>query len=153
MLCSILAAFAALAGTAPKDSEFLKIFYILPSVYFLSLYNVIKYTGTQMQLGAYRQILEEELNQYLTKDFLLWESTVTEGPKYVIWGGAVQFLFDIPISLFILWGFWELESTFMWWIMAPFILAQVVSILIMVWRLLYAKETARIQFESRIKKS
>lgn len=131
VLCAIVAAFAVIAQTKNLKSEILNLFYVLPSVYFFSLYNVIKYTAEQLRIGAYRQVLEDEAGKYIIGDFLCWEKIIPQGDKYVITGGVVQIFFDVPISMCILVGFWQLPHDVFWWIICFFIIIEIIVILYM----------------------
>ena len=152
VLCAVLAAFAGVVCSSPSESQILRLFYVLPSVYFLELYNVIKYTGMQLKLGAYRQVLEDEVNRYLGKNYLCWEATITQGPEFLITGGAVQLFFDIPLSLFLLAGFWRLPHDTLWWVLVVFLIAQMITIVYMALSLITVKEHTLKEFQRRLER-
>lgn len=102
VLCAFVASFATIVQVAKVDT-LLNVFYILPSIYFLSLYNVIKYTAEQLKLGAYRLILEREARKYIIGEFLCWEELIPKGFSYMFWGGVVQIFLMYPFHYLFFW--------------------------------------------------
>lgn len=84
-----------------------------------------------MRLGSYRRILEHLLNEYLEKDILGWEAKVPQGMYYVFFGAVVQIFFYIPIAVFLLWGFFQLERNILWVFFCIFDCIQLGVVLIM----------------------
>ena len=138
VLCAILAAAAGVLDGMNERVEDLGasgIFYILPTLYFFSLYNLVKYTNEQMKLGCYRRVLEHLLNTYLEVPFLQWEARVPRGSCYVFFGGIVQVLFYVPLAIVLLRGFYSLPHSSLWRFFGWLHAIQILIILVMAYSL------------------
>lgn len=140
VITSLVASFAAAISTSAADAFVWKLFYILPTVFFLSLYNLIKYTGEQFKLGAYQMALEHIANKYLCHEIFTWETKIPDDAVYWLFGGAVQLVFDIPLSAVVLWGFWQAPHDPIWYVVLVFTALQMVVILIMAFQLVAIKK-------------
>ena len=105
IICVILTASAGVISNIANESwqtELLYILYALPMMYFLMLYNLLKYTGFQMTLGNYRYRLEEKVNKLSNDDDLLnWESkTAKRSLGFVINNGVAEVVFFLPPIFF-----------------------------------------------------
>jgi hypothetical protein len=139
-LSSVLAAVAAVFCTTSTNEHIWNLFYILPTVYFLSLYNVIKYTNSQLKLGAYQMVLEKQINALISTKFMCWETKAERGFQYTFFGAVVQVFFDVPISIFMFWGFWKLEKSLLWSVLLTFMCIQVLVIIAMAISLCFTKK-------------
>lgn len=133
VLSSILAAIATvISAELSKDNTVIwNIFYLLPTVYFLSLYNLIKYTTLQIKLGSYRNNLENQINELLEDRVLYWEEQIKNNPKFVNLSDAIQFVFFVPIAVFMIWGFWQIQhNTLLWKFMFVITILQIITVII-----------------------
>lgn len=133
---TITTIFIAVAGLVKteKGESFLAeyVFYLLPTIYNISLYNLLKYTGTQLRIGVYRWTLEHKLNQALDRIVLNRGQKVEGGVNFYVIDGASQALFYIPVAAIIFYLFYiRCEHTFEWKLMLVFIVVQVLLILYM----------------------
>lgn len=149
-LCAVTAAFAAVLCTATEGGQIWNLFYLLPSVYFMSVYNIIKYTNEQLKLGAYRMVLEHLLNAYLSEPVLWWEAKANIGLRYILFGAIAVVFFVFPISVFMLWGFWQLPKNWIWFVIGVFLLFQVVIMIAMGFNLLVTKKETLKNFGYRL---
>lgn len=147
VLCAIIAAYATLAYAAETEHDILNSFYLLPSIYFLSGYNLLKYTSEQVRLGAYRSILEKEASKYTKGNFLFWEDVVPKGIEFVVLNGVCQLFFYVPIGVFLLVGFWRLSHNMFWFIMSFFIVGQIGTLLFMGYNLFNVRNKVKRDFE------
>lgn len=138
---TIMAAFAAIFCTSSDNPQVWNIFYIFPTMGFLHLYNLIKYTNEQLQLGTYRMVLSCLVNQRLDEEILCWESKIIEGADFALYGGAVQIIFIAPIAIVMIWGYVQLDRNWLWYTILIILLIQCVLIVIMAFNLSRAKES------------
>lgn len=147
-LCGLVAVAASILTNVNEEfglSGISNIFYVLPTLYFYALYNLIKYTEEQVKLGTYRRILEDLLNAYLDTPFLQWETRIPKGRYYIVFGAVVQVLFFLPLAGVLLFGFYMLPRGFAWNIFAVVHLFQVAVVLCMAFHLIHARqETLKI---------
>lgn len=137
VLSSILAAIASVIGAANSDGSFVwKFFYLLPTIYFLSLYNLTKYTTVQMELSAYKSNLEKRINEIFNDKILYCKLDIQQKSTSILWGGVIQVCFYLPIAVFMVWGFWKIEHDAMWKFMFIVTLLQIISVLAMLIRLM-----------------
>ena len=131
----ILTAAASVISITAEKFVGWTIFYILPSICFLGIYNVIKYTGQQLKLNAYLMVLEHKINECFKENILCWSTKMPRGFKYVFFGAVVQIFFDIPILLFMIWGFLKIEKGILWYAVLIFNILQIIILLAMAWHL------------------
>lgn len=131
----ILTAAASVISIAAEKFVGWTIFYILPTICFLGVYNVIKYTGQQLKLNAYLMVLEHKINECIKEDILCWSTKMPRGFNYVFFGAVVQIFFDIPVLLFMIWGFLKIEKGILWYAVLIFNILQILILLAMAWRL------------------
>lgn len=134
VLSSILAALASVISSINSNNDILwNFFYLLPTIYFLSLYNLVKYTTEQMKLGLYRNKLEKCINEIFDDTILYWERDIQERTStFATLGGVIQFVFFVPIAVFMVWGFWKIQHDVLWVFMFIFTILQIISVLIMI---------------------
>ena len=140
VLCAIIAAIATVLDMSEENTYAINLFYILPTIYLASLYNLVKYTGKQLEIGAYKMMLEQQTNLFLDEDVLCWESKIACGKKFVILGGGVQIFFYIPFFVFLMHGFFKLSINGFWVFMMIFIILEVLVLIIMAIDLCKVKE-------------
>lgn len=147
VLCALLAAAASIFTDANEKSGIsnaFNLFYVLPTLYFFAIYNLIKYTQEQMKLGSYRRVLENILNQYMDVPFLQWETKIPRGKYYVFFGAIVQSLFFVPLAGVLLYGFYMLPHVFWWKVFSLIHILQMGVIIFMAFHLRYVRrETLR----------
>ena len=127
----ILTAAASVISIAAEEIVGWTIFYILPTICFLGVYNVIKYTGQQLKLNAYLMVLEHKINEYFQEDILCWSTKMPRGFNYVFFGAVVQIFFDIPVLLFMIWGFFKIQKGILWYAVLIFDILQIVILFVM----------------------
>ena len=150
---SILATIAAAIGVKfPQYDEIWNIFYLLPTIFMMALYNLIKYTTFQMKLGTYRKELEARINDYYGVKLLTWEQQLSTDKWYTFFGGGVQLLFYIPAMTLIMWGFWKIQHTILWYVMFVFIIMQAIVLFAMGVKLLNSTKKRR-QSKNNIKEN
>ncbi len=126
----ILAAAAAAIGVKfPRYDEVWNIFYLLPVIFMMVLYDLIIYTAFQMRLGACRKDLEVRINDNHGIKSLNREQRSSAGKRYAFFGGCVQWLFCIPAAALIMWGFWKIRHTTLWYVVFAFIIMQAIVLL------------------------
>ena len=98
VICSILTASAAFVGKISTEPYLLLGLYAIPLLYLMVLYNLMKYTGFQISLGAYRKVLEDKLNELVGEPrLLLWENGYMSSREVFFWlDGVGQIVFYIP---------------------------------------------------------
>ncbi len=97
VVCAVLAA----VGGFASDSQFLKcdlsaLIYLIPIVYLWMVFNVIKYTGFQVQLGAYRHKLEKKINILLSDNDICLMEDKTNNRKFFSVSGLGVIAFILP---------------------------------------------------------
>ena len=86
VICSILTASAAFVGKISTEPYLLLGLYAIPLLYLMVLYNLMKYTGFQISLGAYRKVLEDKLNELVGEPrLLLWENGYMSSREVFFW--------------------------------------------------------------------
>ena len=147
-LCALVAAAASIFADVDGESGLSgvsNLFYVLPTLYFYALYNLVKYTEEQVKLGVYRRVLENLLNTYVDTPFLQWETRIPRGAYYIFFGAVVQVLFFFPLAGVLLYGFYRLPHGQGWYLFAGIHLLQMTTVLIMALHLLRTRqETLRI---------
>lgn len=96
VICTILTVIAGFLSESSSSEERTFLLYIIPMVYLLILYNLLKYTGFQISLGAYRHFMEEKLNDLLEEKTLLWETNISHDVFFTYVDGAGQIAFFLP---------------------------------------------------------
>ena len=132
-----LMAAAAAIFTTNAGHDVWKLFYVLPSLSLIHVYNLLKYTNKIWELGAYRMVMEHMVNQKLHANILCWGTKVEEGgedPIFKIFGAFIQPVFGVPVAFFMLWGFFHLSKDLLWWIVAVFLLIQSAVLLVMTYQ-------------------
>lgn len=97
----IAGAAIGLAGDDNKISPDPMIFFLMALIFCWFLYNIIKYTIKQLEIGGYRRYLEEQLNGELNEYILLWESEYGNSARDRFTGGTLQVLYILPIGVFL----------------------------------------------------
>lgn len=139
-LGAVVAALAAIFCTTSENPETWNLFFVLPTVYFLALYNLIKYTKYQLKLGAYVLVLEKMSNQYFDVDILQWESKLAVDKKFYVLDNIAQVVFFLPVSVMMIWGFFRIiHHNWLWFTVLLFMILQCVLIIIMVVDLFYTR--------------
>ena len=138
-LGAVVAALAAIFCTTSENPDTWNLFFVLPTVYFLALYNLIKYTKHQLRLGAYGMVLEKMSNQYFDVDIFQWESKLAVDKKFYILDGAAQVVFFLPVSVMMIWGFFHIHHSWLWFTVLLFMILQCALIIIMLIDLLHAR--------------
>lgn len=140
VLCVIIAAAATALSITQPDNGLLNLFYFLPIVYLASLYNLVKYTDQELKIGAYKMVFEHLANECLDTDFLCWEVKIACGKSNVLFEGAVQVLFYLPVFFCLMLGFWKLNHNALWVFVFVFIVLQTVLIIVMSFFLIGTKK-------------
>lgn len=98
VICSILTASVAFVGNISTEPYAHLGLYAIPLLYLMVLYNLLKYTGFQISLGAYRKVLEDKLNELVGEPrLLLWENGYMSSREVFFWlDGVGQIVFYIP---------------------------------------------------------
>ena len=127
-VCAIITAAGGLM-TESADSNVGILLYFIPLIYLLMVYNIIKYTGFQIQLGSYRRQLEKRLNELLLEEnlFGLIEKKTVNNPFFIMCGFGVA-LFVIPA--FVLLMIWVVNAPDEYGIKTCFVIIYAIEILI-----------------------
>lgn len=150
---TIVATVAGIVADPKSSNNLWMIFYVLPIVYFLALYNLIKYTIMQETLGAYKDYLEEHINAVLDnegKPTLIWgKSKVRSSFIYKFVFSFAQIVFFVPLGIFILKGFYDIsEHDKVWWFFAISLFLQLLIIVVLCLMLTCAKPYARCRLKN-----
>lgn len=140
VLCAIIAAAATVLNITQPNNGLINLFYILPTVFLASLYNLIKYTDRQLEIGAYKMVLEHLTNEYLERSILCWEMKIASGSSFAIYGGVVQIVFYLPVFFYLMYGFWMLNHNSLWVMVCFFISLQAILVIVMSIRLFRTKD-------------
>ena len=89
------------ALTAGKD----EIFLILPFLFSLSVYNILKYTIRTMGIDAYVCHLEKLINTAHKKSLFLWQSYMAGANSYAFIGAIPQFPCFAVLGIFLIYRF------------------------------------------------
>ena len=81
---------------------------VLPFLFFLSFFNIIKHTSKMLGLGAYVRHLEGRINQQHGKAVYQWYSYLIHANGYGWLGGLAQMPCFVAIGIFISKDFFEL---------------------------------------------
>lgn len=144
VLTSVLTVAATILTSSNINSDYI-IFLIcvLPMIYFLSLYNLIKYTTEQMRLCNYCRKLEYKINSILEDKILYWELEIKKNAKLGFWGGTIQLIFYIPLAIILSIGFYKIKNSaifsnhmYIWYIILIILLLQSLAIVAMCIRLI-----------------
>ena len=103
-LCAIVAAVTGIINTNIAVG-WKNLLYILPTVYLSFLYNIVKYTNEQLQLGAYKEELEKQIFKIIDMEYLCWEQRVSRGFKYTFFKGVAVAFFQFPVFVFLMFYF------------------------------------------------
>lgn len=104
IISASLAAYAVAiyyALIAEKD----EIFLILPFLFSLSIYNILKYTTRMLGIDAYVCHLEKLLNNSHTKPLFLWQSYMAGANRYLVIGAVPQLPCCAVLSIFLIYRF------------------------------------------------
>ena len=98
IICSVLTAMAALlSNNAYNDEYSAYIILLIPIFYLLSLFNLLKYTGFQIELGSYRLSLEKRINNLMGGETVLnWSKHKTYNNGFVGVEGFGLAVFYLP---------------------------------------------------------
>ena len=83
------------------------VFILLPFLFAMSFYNVIKYTIRMLGINAYIRYLEGTINNKHKKALFQWYSYLIQAKGSGIIGGIAQFPLFVPIVLFVSQKFME----------------------------------------------
>lgn len=76
-------------------------FVLLPFLFSLSLFNILKYTIKMMGLDAYIRYLEQQLNTFHKKSLFKWQSYLIYANSYSVAGGLVQVPIFLALAIFL----------------------------------------------------
>lgn len=94
----------ALSMDAPQQAT---LFVILPFLFSLSIFNLLKYSIKLLGLDAYIRHLERRLNESYQKPLFLWQSHLVYVNEYSLIGGLVQMPSFFAISIFLIYKFFH----------------------------------------------
>lgn len=86
---------------ACKPNDVNLLFLILPFLFLLSFYNIIKYTIRMLGIGSYLRVLERMLNQSTNKPLFLWSSYLINANLFGLTGGFGQVPCYVAICVFV----------------------------------------------------
>lgn len=84
-----------------------QIFSILPFLFSLSIFNILKYTIKLLGIDAYMRYLEELINTSKNKNIFMWQTYLVHTNSYSVIGGLCQLPAFLALGLFILVQFWK----------------------------------------------
>ncbi len=102
VVCALFAAVGAfLSKSESLSNELAILLYFIPIIYLWMVFNIIKYTGFQVQLGTYRHELEIEVNKLLgKKEIYLMESKTNNRLFFAVSGLGIVLFVVPPLILF-----------------------------------------------------
>lgn len=114
------------------------IFVILPFLFMLSFYNILKYTIKILGLQAYVRHLETTLNQAIGKMFFLWQSGLVYANGYSFLASLAQLPCIAALFFFLGYQYVRYIGDFNLfpgsiWIMSGLLIAQVFCLIAMLW--------------------
>lgn len=110
------------------------LFIILPFLFSMSFYNIIKYTIRMLGLGAYISYLEGIINEYHGKALFQWQSYLIGANRFGIAGGIAQIPGYIAICFLLSVKFWENINkgelpVFLKWVFLLLLILEVIALL------------------------
>ncbi len=134
ILATVAAAGLSVVGGAEKTNNELisGVILILPTIHFLCLYNLLKYTYHQMLLAKYVLHAETKLCSIIgLEEFKLSRHVLRNDKNVVLLGGVFQVFFYVPLTVIILVLVWQQPHSVLWWILAVFDSVQIGFIVLM----------------------
>lgn len=89
----------------PKSVNYL--FIVLPFLFFLSFYNIIKYTIKMLGIGAYIKYLEKKINEGKREAIFMWGSYLIQSNSFGLIGGIAQIPCYAAVVVFLFYMFFE----------------------------------------------
>lgn len=89
-----------------KDSVNI-LFILMPFLFSLSVFNILKYTIKMMGLDAYIRSLEQQLNASHEKSLFKWQSYLIYANSYSVAGGIVQIPSFLALAIFLGYEFYS----------------------------------------------
>lgn len=83
------------------------LFSILPFLFSLSIFNILKYTIKMLGIDAYIRYLEELINASRQKNIFMWQTYLVHTNSYSLIGGLCQLPAFLALGFFILVQFWN----------------------------------------------
>lgn len=83
-----------------EEQAQVNMFALMPFLFSLSLFNILKYTIKMMGLDAYIRYLEQQLNEFHKKSLFKWQSYLIYANSYSVVGGVVQIPTFLAMALF-----------------------------------------------------
>ncbi len=83
------------------------LFIVLPFLFLLSVFNILKYTIKMLGIGAYVRHLEGQLNASHEKGLFIWRSHLINANGYAMVGGVVQLPSFFAIAIFLGYEFFK----------------------------------------------
>ena len=83
------------------------LFVLMPFLFSLSLFNILKYTIKMMGLDAYTRYLEDQLNRSHGKSLFKWQSHLIYANSYSLVGGVIQVPCFVALAIFLGYKFYE----------------------------------------------
>lgn len=90
---------------SPESVNYL--FIVLPFLFFLSFYNIIKYTIKMLGIGAYIKYLEKKINKEKSKAIFMWGSYLISSNSFGLIGGIAQIPCYAAVVIFLFYMFFE----------------------------------------------
>lgn len=83
------------------------LFIVMPFLFLLSVFNILKYTIKMLGIGAYIRHLEGQLNASHRKYLFLWRSYLINANSYAVVGGMIQLPCFFALAIFLGYEFWK----------------------------------------------
>lgn len=83
------------------------LFVVMPFLFLLSVFNILKYTIKMLGIGAYVRHLEGQLNASHEKNLFIWRSHLINANSYAIVGGGVQLPCFFALAIFLGYEFFK----------------------------------------------
>ena len=111
--------FALIIYYALQSDKPATIFIILPFLFSLSIFNLLKYTIKILGIDAYIRQLELLLNESYQKPLFLWQNTLVYANGYSLLGGLAQLPAFLAVFLFLMFQFFRYLPECDWFPYAP----------------------------------
>ncbi len=77
------------------------LFIVMPFLFLLSVFNILKYTIKMLGIGAYIRHLEGQLNASHKKNIFIWQSHLIDANSYAMVGGIFQLPCFFGLAIFL----------------------------------------------------
>ena len=116
------------------SSEKNEIFLLLPFLFSLSIYNLLKYTVRVLGIDAYISHLEKLINTTHQKSLFLWQSYLAYANKYTPFGVLPQLPCFFVMGIFLIYRFYLaiLSTTYPFYLILSFIILLLIQIICLV---------------------